>query len=274
VSAATLQLAGETFVFDGLLPSQLRSLQTRYAARLHPAHASEGFAVAIAQAPRSDFREIDTRGWEYSVDLRWAADAFELDGLRVRAAVSFGHRRATIWTCVDAEDEFWGVVENVLRPMLAVLLLRRGGLLVHSAAVDGLLFAGQSGAGKSTIARLGSSAGLPVLSDDLNALIPGDGGFLLQPLPFTGDLEEHELSDAPALLRAVLSLEKGADESLRDLGVAAAVALLVRCAPYVNRDPHHMDELVDRAATIARSARRASLTFRRDGNPWPILKAL
>ena len=179
--------------------------------------------------------------------------------------------RAGIWTCVEEPVELSGVVENVLRPLLAARLLANGGLLVHSAAVNGYLFAGRSGAGKSTISRLGLEAGLPVLSDDLNALVPDGNRFAIAPLPFTGDLEEHEVSNEQAPLRAVMGLEKSDREDLHPMTLAATVALLVRCAPYVNQDPMRMPLLLDRATEIASSTARGLVKFRRDGHVWPIL---
>lgn len=270
-----IELAGETFRIEGLSELQFRSLVERYGPRLHePSEHTEVAAVLqMFRAPASDFLAIDTRGWEYWVDLRWSATGFALSGMRVMARVDVGHARgrAGIWTCVEDPAELSGVVENVLRPLLAARLLATGGLLVHSAAVDGYLFAGRSGAGKSTIARLGLEAGLPVLSDDLNALVRDEQGFAIAPLPFTGDLEEHEVSKEQTLLRAVFGLEKGDREEVQPMTLAATVSLLVRCAPYVNQDPLRMPLLLDRASEIAGSAPRRLLTFRRDGHVWPIL---
>ena len=265
-----LELAGETFRIEGLSERQLRGLAGRYGPRLH--ETSERKPVAVLQmfrAPASDFLEIDTRGWEYWVDLQWSETGFALSGMRVMARTDL--ERAGIWTCVEEPAELSGVVENVLRPLLAARLLATGGLLVHSAAVNGYLFAGRSGAGKSTIARLGLEAGLPVLSDDLNALVPDGDRFAIAPLPFTGDLEEHEVSNVMAPLRGVYGLEKGDREDVQPMTLAATVSLLVRCAPYVNQDPLRLPLLLDRAAAVAGSTARGMVTFRRDGHVWPIL---
>jgi hypothetical protein len=266
-----LALAGETFRIEGLSVGQLRGLVERYGPRLRePSEGAETAAVLqMFRAPASDFLEIDTRGWEYWVDLRWTEAGFSLSGMRVMARVDLG--RAGIWTCVEDPEELSGVVENVLRPLLAARLLATGGLLVHSAAVDGRLFAGRSGAGKSTIARLGLEAGLPVLSDDLNAVVPDGERFAIAPLPFTGDLQEHEISNEQAPLRAVMGLEKSDREELRPMTLAATVSLLVRCAPFVNQDPLRMPLLLERASEIASRTARGMLTFRRDGHVWPIL---
>ena len=84
------------------------------------------------------------------------------------------------------------------------------GLVLHSSAVahpkGGFLFLGESGAGKSTVARLAASAGIPVLSDDLVYLLfQGDNQYPLSAAPslsqtFSTHPERHPL------LRAVFRL--------------------------------------------------------------------
>ncbi|MEO8379913.1 MAG: hypothetical protein ABI779_09660 [Acidobacteriota bacterium] len=271
----SIELAGERYRVEGLSPAQAASLRARYGPRLTPGDASEpAVTFRIFRAPRSDFRDIDTRGWEYSLDLDWSGEAVAMAGMRLMARADLSSMHAGLWTCVDDRDEFWGLLENVLRPVLAARLLEHGGLLVHSAAVDGCLFPSPSGGGKSTLAGLALRAGQPVLSDDLNAAVRTEGGWMLVPLPFTGDLAEEQLSTIPQPLRAVVGLEKGPREQLRNMPLADAVSLLVRCAPYVNQDPHRTTALVERAAELGGSAKRAVLTFRVAGEVWPILDGL
>ena len=268
--SVTIELAGERYRIDGIASWQVASLASRYGPRI-----TEGEAVATLQvfrAPRSDFREIDTRGWEYWLDLQWEDNALAIAGMRLMARIDLASMRGGLWTCVENPDEFWGIVENVLRPILAAHLLDHGnGLLVHSAAADGFLFPSASGGGKSTIARMALDAGLPVLSDDLNAIVRRNDQWMILPLPFTGDLREDELSATPQRLRAIAGIEKSAHDELRNMPAAAAVSLLTRCSPYVNLDPQRTDALVSRAAEIAAAVPHALLAFTIGGNVWPIL---
>ena len=274
-SRAIVSLADREFSIQGLSATQHASLATRYGRRLHDASNTQpAMTLEIFRAPASDFVEIDTRGWEYWLDLAWSADGLSIAGMRLMARLDFGARRGAIWTSVDDAAEFWGIVENVLRPLLAATLLRDGGLLVHSTGAGGLLFPGASGDGKSTIARLALDAAVPVLSDDLNAVVRTVDGFALMPLPFSGDLRESELATESQPLRALVGLRKGDRESLAPLSLAAATALLVSAAPYVNQDEGAATLLLDRAAAVASGLPRATLTFRRDGDVWPILDSL
>lgn len=275
--AIAIDLPGGPYRFTGLTAEQRDGLASRYGAR---AGRSEGAAceIAVHRAPADDFLPIDTRGWEYSLDFIWNENAIAIAGMSLMARIDLARSRAAIWTPVAGAEPFWGVAENVLRPLVAVRLLATGGLLVHSAAVAvggaGLLFAGPSGSGKSTLSAMALGAGHPVLSDDLNAIVPDGDRFAIVPLPFTGDLAESDLARQPFPLRAVVSLRKGEEESLAPMAMADAVSLVVRSASFVNGDEHRADLLLDRAGEIAGSARRAVLTFRREGDVWPILGAL
>jgi len=263
-----LDLPGGPYRVTGLTPEQRASLGERFRESREPA----AIELVVFRAPESDFLAIDTRGWEYSLDILGTAIA----GMRLMARLD--GTRAALWTPADDREHFPGIFENVLRPLVAMRLLATGGLLVHSAAVivgdRAILFPGTSGSGKSTIARMALDAGHAVLSDDLNAVVRDGDGFRLVPLPFTGDLTRDEITDRTAPLAAIAGLEKGGVESVRAMSRAEAVSLLVRCSPYVNRDPEGAELLLDRAAELARAARHGILTFRRDGLDWPILERL
>lgn len=267
--AVTIDLPGGPFAVSGLSAEQRGSLLDRFAPISDVENTERrAYPLQLFRAAPADFRTIDTRGWEYALELKGRAIA----GMNLMARID--DDRGAIWTNVVDREAFWGVVENVLRPLVARRLLASGGLLVHSAAVvieeRAYLFAGPSGAGKSTIAQMALDAGHGVLSDDLNA-IAGDA---LVPFPFTGDLPAGARRTTPAPLHAIVALEKGTNERIRELSPAAAASLLIRSAPYVNLDPILGEALLTRAHALVRKARTAVLTFRRDGDVWPILAAL
>lgn len=70
-------------------------------------------------------------------------------------------------------------------PILGFVLRARGVLALHASCVEvdggAVLFAGESGTGKSTTAAFFSQHGHPVLSDDLTALRHDDGRFTAHP---------------------------------------------------------------------------------------------
>src|SRR5439155_7234693 len=99
-------------------------------------------------------------------------------------------------------------VEAALRLAVSLALPRRGGLLLHSSGVvergRGFLFAGRSGAGKTTAVRL--LAPRTPLGDDLIAILPDGAGFAARATPFAGEYGPVAPRDAP--LARILFLEQ------------------------------------------------------------------
>src|SRR5579862_1617303 len=82
-------------------------------------------------------------------------------------------------------------VDSVLRIVHTLLLATREGMLIHAAsAVRGgraFLFAGPSGAGKTTIARL-APPDATLLTDEISYVRKQGGGYVAFGTPFTGEL--------------------------------------------------------------------------------------
>lgn len=111
------------------------------------------------------------------------------------------------------------------------LLARHGGIELHAAGIvapagEGYLFAGQSGDGKTTTARLWQQLdGCRVLSDDRIIVRRGAGGaWRLHGTPWHGEAELAE--NAGAALQAVFVLARGSETRSEPLGRAQATALL------------------------------------------------
>jgi hypothetical protein len=112
--------------------------------------------------------------------------------------------------------------------LLVQLLARRGGLLVHGCGVDdggrGLLFAGESGDGKSTMARLWEGAGR-VLNDDRVALRVRGSAVEMYGTPWHGD--HPEVGPGGVTLSRIFVLSRAAQHRTAPLGPAEAASLLL-----------------------------------------------
>jgi hypothetical protein len=111
-------------------------------------------------------------------------------------------------------------------------LTAEDGIEVHGCGVvdvsgQGYLFAGQSGAGKSTIARLWANAGATVVSDDRVVVRAVGDGLAMHGTPWHGDAEFAEPIAAP--LSAILMLRKAPRHALVPLPVVHRAALLFSC---------------------------------------------
>ena len=125
-------------------------------------------------------------------------------------------------------------LESPLDEILLNHLLADGrGAEVHSIGlVDrrgrGLLFPGQSGAGKSTTARLWMPHARTILSDDRIVLRPQGDAIRMYGTPWHGDAEVCDASSAP--LHGVFFLQQGKTNSLVRLSRRDAAARFLTCA--------------------------------------------
>ncbi len=121
-----------------------------------------------------------------------------------------------------------------LDQILMISLLSQGkGLLIHSCGIDnsgeGLLFAGSSGAGKSTIARLGKNKkGVNVLNDDRIIVRQEDGEFWIYGTPWPGDAKVCSPEKVP--LEKILFLKHAENNVIKRIGPVDAASRLIVCS--------------------------------------------
>lgn len=276
-----LDLPGGPYRFFGLNADQEAGVLDRFGnLRTASVSAVPTVETPLFRASPADFLEIDVRGWEYGLDLDAAPDSLRIAGLDLLGRLDWRPGLAgALWTSVSGGDRFPGIFENFCRILVAYRLHELGGAVIHGAGLvadgDGLLFAGRSGAGKTTVSRMGLERGLAVLSDDLNALLPtGEGTVRLAGLPFTGDLGgAGGTGGAGAVfpLRGLYRLEKNPEDSLRPLSRAEAVATLLACSPFLNADPHRRGELLSTLLALAERMPAFALRFSLRGGMWDIL---
>jgi hypothetical protein len=129
-------------------------------------------------------------------------------------------------------------LEYPLDELLLIHLLAAGrGVEVHACGVvdssgQGYLFAGQSGAGKTTLARLWQKAGGigegMILSDDRIVLRYEAGQFWMYGTPWHGEAELSSPGRAP--LNGIYLLRHGPSNRLVPLRRSATVAKLIACS--------------------------------------------
>lgn len=116
--------------------------------------------------------------------------------------------------------------------LLQGLLARGRGAELHACGVirgdRGLLFVGQSGAGKTTMARLWRAAGgATVASDDRIVVRRERGGFVLHGTPWHGEAELAEPASAP--VAAVFFLAQARENAATPVSAGQAAARLFAC---------------------------------------------
>lgn len=276
----TIDIAGVRFEALGLSPEQHATVAPRHAASSEGrAEPSRPTTIRVFRAPDTDFVERDLAGELLEIELDYTSHAVRCAAPGWMARVDWragdsGDSRieAALWTCHANGNPFLDAFENTLRVLAAYRLLEAGGVLLHSAAaVDRSgrchVFVGHSGAGKTTLSRLALESGRRVVSDDLNALSLDAGGRLrVGAVPFAGEIG----GDATGLypLAGLYRLQQGDRIEVSRLSGGEALATLLTCSPFVNRDPHRLELLENRLAAIVDSTAASTLTFPIDAAVW------
>jgi hypothetical protein len=165
-----------------------------------------------------------------------------------------------------------------LAELLMIHLLACGrGLLLHACAVrdgdDGVLFAGVSGAGKSTMASLWREhSGATLLSDDRVILREHEDGFWIYGTPWHGDA--GAASPERARLRRIFLLRHGPENrAIPLLEAQAGAALLVRAFPTF-WDPPGMEFTLQLMDRLSRGTPAYALDFVPDGSVVKYVRSL
>ena len=145
-------------------------------------------------------------------------------------------------------------LDSLLRVALSFELVKRGGFLCHSAAVDGWLFPGVSGAGKSTLGRSAPKSRL--LADELVGVV----GTRLWGTPFRGDFLPGKNS-ATRPLEAILLLDRHGPRGVRAVSKASALVRLLQCALYFGDDPKGGKTILAAARTCVTRAQTFALGY-------------
>lgn len=150
-----------------------------------------------------------------------------------------------------------------LDQILLALALAGEALIVHAAgiAVDagGMALAGASGAGKTTIARLCSSAGHAVLSDDRVLLVRSAQGWRVHGTPWPGEGRFALNRGVP--LSSVVFLSQGRANRARPLAAAELARRLLPLSSVPWFDAEASGRCLDLVARLAAEVAVRELTF-------------
>lgn len=235
--AAGLAVAGFRFKFKSDSPGII-SMLSRYGRFGVRGRAGYNFSVCEFPGGASPFKpavtaagsELAVKRGDFSARLDLATGAGEL-------AASPREQ------CLDA----------FLRSLIGALLLRSGGLMLHSAGLvrngKAYLFLGRSGAGKSTLSRLAAAAGCEVLSDEINLLRPEKGRFRAYGSPFWGEMCANGRPGSWPL-GGVFLLEKARNNSVSGCAGPPALNTLLRCLLNFEKGPGVSRLVLDNAAGL------------------------
>jgi hypothetical protein len=241
--------------------SFLGLLEERYAGFLSdPAHADYEFDVEIAAPPEGTADE-DVR--VYRQDGHWRIERGDF-----RAAFDPLARRARIR---QSENPY--SIDSVLRIVHTLALAREGGFLMHaaSALVNGraFLFAGVSGAGKTTISRL-APPHATLLSDEISYVRRRSDGYNAYGTPFAGELARSG-ENVAAPLAAVYLLEKGTENHIAAVPEAEAARAVLANVLFFAADAELVQAVFRAALDLVERVPVRRLTFAPDARVWDLI---
>jgi hypothetical protein len=277
-STLALRIGPLRLRLEGLGRTQHDILGERYRPFLDGKPAAGGHAdlvIRLAPAGVPGFLALPPSGGEvYRMGRRARAGWEDFWSYEFAGTFAPSRGEAELALVESAGPLFDRGVENFLRPLLALAILERGGMLLHGAGVvshgRAHVFFGPSGSGKTTVTHL--SPGHVILSDDLTLVIAVDGDYHAAGIPF-GMAHHHVPETNEAYPIAGLHrLVQSSQVRRQRMSGAEALAEVVACMPFVNGDARRSARALEVAAGLLGRVRTGRLHFRKDDSFWTILE--
>lgn len=165
-------------------------------------------------------------------------------------------------------------IDAVLRIVHTLVLAKQGGFLMHSASAirngKAFLFAGVSGAGKTTISR-SAPAHATLLTDEISYVRRTQDGYTAFGTPFTGELAKlGENVSAP--VAALYLLSKGPENRIDPVKAAEAVQSLLSNVLFFAKDEELVRAIFASAFEFVSRVPVARLTFVPDERVWELIR--
>jgi hypothetical protein len=164
-------------------------------------------------------------------------------------------------------------IDSVLRIVHTLVLAKQGGFLLHSASAirngKAFLFAGVSGAGKTTISRL-APPDATLLTDEISYVRKQAGGYVAYGTPFTGELAKlGENTSAP--VAALYLLVQGPENRIDPVATADAGRELLANMLFFAEDPEMVHRAFQAACDFVGHVPVHRLTFVPDARVWDLI---
>jgi hypothetical protein len=165
-------------------------------------------------------------------------------------------------------------IDAVLRITHTLVLAMQGGFLLHSASAirnrKAFLFAGVSGAGKTTISRL-APADTTLLTDEISYVRKRDEGYVAYGTPFTGELAKlGENTSAP--VAALYLLAQGPENRIESVAAADAGRELLANMLFFAEDQEMVHRVFQAACDFVDRVPVYKLTFVPDARVWEMIQ--
>jgi len=242
-------------------PSFRRLIEERYAGFLSPA-AQPACRFKI-QLTSDDAHRGDQDARVFRIGSAWSLERGDF-----RAELDMRRRAGWIRQSCNPYS-----LDSVLRITHSLLLAMKGGFLLHAASAvrngHAFLFAGVSGAGKTTIVRH-APADATVLTDEVSYVRQVGLGYEACGTPFAGELARSG-ANLSAPLHTVFFLEKAQANTIQPIGPRDAARALLRHILFFAEDADLARAVFDSAVEFVSRVHTARLAFRPDASIWELV---
>jgi hypothetical protein len=182
-----------------------------------------------------------------------------------QAEWSMDSKRGNIWQSANLYS-----IDAALRIFHTVVLATRGGFLLHAASAirngKAFLFAGASGAGKTTIARL-APADAALLTDEVSYVRKNANGYAAYGTPFAGELAKSG-ENVSAPIAALYLLAQGPANRVEPVPPAESVRALLANILFFAEDEELVYSIFRSACQLVERVPVYRLTFVPDLRVW------
>lgn len=237
-------------------------LEDRYGSFIHPPTPDRIFSLDVELIPARTIEEDE------DVSVRLEAGRWIMTRGDFRAEWDPATGQGWVRQSINPYS-----IDGVLRILHSLLLAKQGGFLVHAASAvrngRAFLFAGVSGAGKTTLSRL-APADAEVLTDEISYVRPSSTGYEAFGTPFAG-----ELARIGANLRAPLAglylLVQGPENRIEPVEPAEAARALLRNILFFAHDEELVGEVFQSVFDFVARVPVQRLVFTPDARAWELI---
>jgi hypothetical protein len=257
----TIEIGGMPIQVRSESPGFLRMLEGRYSGFLNP-DSRPVFTFDIDLVPPGRITN------EEDISVRFESGRWLVQRSDLRAEWEPGSESGRIKQSANPYS-----IDVALRIFHSLMLASEGGLLVHAASAvrngKAFLFAGVSGAGKTTISRLAPADAL-LLTDEISYVCRNGHGYVAHGTPFAGELAKvGENIRAP--LAALYLLHQGPVNTIEPVKGSDAVRLLMENVLFFANDHELVSMVFETACELVRQVPVYHLTFVPDQRVWEMI---
>ncbi len=207
-------------------------------------------------------------GKEWPLSIHYGNDIF-IESLGMKGRFDVGGSGEVAYECGYPE-----LLENFFRVLFAFLLVENNGVLLHSAGVDyngsGIIFVGQSGSGKTTIASLLRDKAT-VYSDDIVAIRRDKNNYKLFSTPFRGE-ESLWLPEVRSVKLARVYIPQKANKTFSIIAKKGeALSKIIANSPFIYGFKTGLTYLFDFLEELIKQVPIYKLYFEKDAPIWEVI---